>query len=429
MSTPTNNTLAKPAYLDLEAQSNLQPTTIRTYKQIYKRYLRSANESRGINPDEPEFIKPMHLVDDWFSNMGGSKPQTTNIHRSALLWMMRNTKPEGWEEAHARLTGIKQRSIYGPSAQDNQDPPQKRSRRPGRMLPQQDFELLITALANKGKWGARGQWFLIAGVASGARPIEWPGAEWVDSERSVLRIFTAKVKSRNAWTQVPAMTFTAEDLDNEVDQLWDARAARRVAGAPTRYEIDFERRISCLDLTVEEEQQLRSARYKNGVRLFRDVFIEPQHRLQVSLHMDAVAMDIKETQEKAELDGASKAEPTEPLLSDYYYNTVRHCIWRTCKQIFPDGRLYSPTDTRSTFSANRKALNGLVSASAELGHASITTSRDFYAPASKAWIGYKPRAKNQANKHEALVLTPNGAKVIKEANLASAPITGGATSD
>ena len=153
MITPTNNTLARPAYLDLEAQSNLQPTTIQTYKQIYNRYLRSANESRGANPDEPEFIKPMHLVDDWFLNMGGSKPQTLNIHRSALLWMMRNTKPEGWEEAHARLTGMKQRSIYGPSAQDNQEPLPKRSRRPGRMLPQQDFELLTTALANKGKQG------------------------------------------------------------------------------------------------------------------------------------------------------------------------------------------------------------------------------------------------------------------------------------
>lgn len=416
----TNNTLAMSTSVDLDTPQDLKPNTIRTYRLIYDRYMRNALESREINPDEPALVIPMDLVDDWFANSAGNQPRTANIHRSALLWVLRNSKAEGWEDAHARLTSMKQRSLYSVSGQDNQETPKKRSRAPGRMLPQQDFETLSHALANKGTWGARAQWFLIAGVASGARPIEWPEAEWVDEENGVLRIFTAKVKSRNAWHHIPPLTFTEEDLDNEVDQMWDARSARGKEGALTRYEIDFERRIATLDLTDEELELLRAARYKNGVRLFRDVFIEPRHRLQVRLHMDSVAMDLQKTKDESQGDA-----PTELVLSDYYYNTVRHCIWRTCKQIFPDGRLYSPADTRSTFAANRKALNGLVAASVEMGHAGVTSSRDFYAPASKAWLGYKPKpVKSQADMNEATVLTPNGAKVMQEAGLAVAPTTG-----
>jgi hypothetical protein len=100
--------------------------------------------------------------------------------------------------------------------------------------------------------------------------------------------------------------------------------------------------------------------------------------------MDAVAMAIDVAQR------TDKVSSVEKIFKEKYYEKARHCIWRACSTIFADDgeKLYSFADTRQTFSANRKALNGRESAAAELGH-SVTTSKDHYAPARKSWSKYK----------------------------------------
>jgi integrase len=83
----------------------------------------------------------------------------------------------------------------------------------------------------------------------------------------------------------------------------------------------------------------------------------------------------------------------EDLYKAEYYDKARHCIWRACRKAFADGavKLYSLADTRHTFSANRKAKNGLLSTSLELGHSGTTSTKDEYSPASKAWNKYKSK--------------------------------------
>ena len=238
-----------------------------------------------------------------------------------------------------------------------------------------------------GRSGARAQWWLLSGVASGARPIEWPDAQWIDEKQTILRIYTAKVKARNAWYNVPPMTFTAEDVDNEVEQLWGGHSGRNAGMAPTFHEVDFERRISTIKLTEEESNELRNAQIKNGVFLFRDVFIEPEYRTFVRLHMESVQSVMNESR-AAIIDQGLEPVADEKLFGDNYFNPLRHTIWRACKKVFDD-KLYSLVDARQTFSANRKAAIGGANAQADLGHNNATTSKDYYAPASKAWARYR----------------------------------------
>lgn len=377
----------------------LKASTIKTYEVVYRRCLRKAIEKRQVNCDEPIQITAMDLVDDWIENSKVYSPRTSLTQRSALLWAFIDMKLNGWQEAHDLLSVIHKKYVTHTSRTPREPHDLlQRSREPGRMIPEADLNTLLNRLATRGEWGARAQWFLLAGIASGARPAEWPDAQWIDPEKTVLRIFNAKVKVRNAWHKVPPLTFTLQDLDDEVTQLMDTQFHKRTDVNTSWDNVDFQRRMSTLDLTPEERDELLKAQYRNGIILFRDVLIEPQYRLHVRLHMESVQI-VLDFERKRLAGKEPEALTNEALFTDGYFNPVRHCIWRACKKVFPNGELYSLYDTRSTFGANRKAQLGLFGASRDLGHQGITTSRDHYAPASKAWARYKPKP-GQQNQNE-----------------------------
>jgi hypothetical protein len=370
------------------SSTQLQENSVKTYKDNYDRCLRLALSTRTLNEDESPIIKPMDIVDDWFSTQKLKKAGTANIQRSAILWALKTDQPPGWEDACKRLNSTSRVSRRDAKNADREIISDKRTRVCGRVIPEEDLRLLINRLIDMRSWGGPTQWFLIAGVASGARPGEWPEARWADEDKTILRIHTSKGKVRNAWDKIPAMTFDEVDTENETDKLWKrpdvSEDPRKNSENDDLWNaIDFERRISSFDLSEDELTELRSNRAKNGVALFRDVAIEPQYRTYVKLHMDSVQSVISAKQRL--YPNSSVAA----IFGKHYYSKSRHCVWRACVTIFEDeDKLYSLADTRQTFSANRKALNGRESAAAELGH-SITTSKDHYAPARKAWTKYK----------------------------------------
>lgn len=226
MNNSESTLLTNPAAANEFGPVELKASTIQTYRIVYDRCMRKAIAKREINPDEPVQITPLDLVEDWLLTVGSCRPQTANTQRSALLWAIAQSQEPGWKEALNRLNLNKQE---GPSRtySDEDLESNRRSRAPGRMIPEADLHILLNRLASRGEWGARSQWFLMAGIASGARPVEWPDADWVDEEKTVLRIYTAKVKARNAWHKVPPLTFTLEDFDDEIDELCDADYSRR----------------------------------------------------------------------------------------------------------------------------------------------------------------------------------------------------------
>lgn len=391
----------------------LAPSTIKTYNNIYKRYVRNSIKKRQTTPDDPITVSPVELVEDWLNATIESTPRYANTERSALLWALDEYKPGGWQEAYARLKRIDQERI----TLDRRILPtgDKRARAPGRVIPEEDLSKLLNTLANMGASGARAQWWLVAGVASGARPVEWPDAEWIDDNKHIVRIYTAKVKARNPWYQVPPMTFTAEDADHEIEQLWGGLNKPNSASSPSYHDVDFERRIATIELTEEERAELRAAQIKNenGVVLFRDVFIEQEYRVFVRLHMESVQTMLSE-QRASNAGNGVDAVSDETIFNDHYYTPLRHTIWRACKKTFDD-KLYSLADARQTFSANRKAAAGTRSAQADLGN-TYTTARDHYAPASKAWSRYqnlrKPSAPGPSSEQAQSLPSMSGAPKI-----------------
>lgn len=119
------------------------------------------------------------------------------------------------------------------------------------------------------------------------------------------------------------------------------------------------------------------------------------YKTYVTLHMQSVQACI-DRELKLQLNWpVEERQSTAIIFNKKYFDRIRHCIWRACTDIFSGDAMYSLYDTRSTFSANRKGMVGGSEAARELGH-SATTSKDYYAPASKAWTAYKPVHGNSA---------------------------------
>lgn len=373
----------------------LKSSTILIYKTLVERITRRTRVYLQEAPEDFILPTPADLIFNWERKFTTSTYNTVNLERSALMWHFMTTKPSGWESGLAALKArIPRRSEFlGFTDQVSV----RRSRPPGRMIPEDHLKKLIQYLSTLRvtgeSTGQQAQWFILAGIASGARPTEWQSAKWVDEPNGVLRIFTAKIKVRNAWDKIPSMTFTADDLDNEMKGITGNPTS--LNGESSWYAIDFSRRLSGVNLSIEELKELQAARYLNGVDLFRDVQIEAKYRIYVTNHMQALELTT-ERERKLQLNWPEEERQTdEEIFARNYYGRIRHCLWRACNSVFKGEEMYSLVDTRSTFSANRKGLVGLHAAAKDLGH-TPTTSKDYYAPASKAWTAYKPTHGNAA---------------------------------
>lgn len=370
----------------------LKHTTVELYKSLANRVNRRTRLQLQESPEDPALISPLEMVQNWRGHWLKSVYTTICLERSAMLWTFKNEQPFGWQEALSALERMQpKRADFNRnenSIDDEDTVSTRRTRPPGRMIPQEHFNALIQTLGKFRITGQQTQWFLFAGVASGARPIEWHSAKWIDEQKGVLRLFNAKVKIRNAWDKIPAMTFTAEDIDGEMEEAMSGYRSKPTPDS-SWYAIDFSRRISDINLTAEEQAELESARYLNGVELFRDVQIEEKYKLYVSLHLESV-QNVIEAQKNLQANWpAGEKLSDEQIFTKFYYGRIRHCLWRASKAAFNEEETYSLVDTRSTFASNRKGRLGLREAAAELGH-TATTSRLHYAPASKAWSQYKP---------------------------------------
>ena len=375
----------------------LKDSTILIYKTLAERITRRTRMHLQDSPEDYVWPTPEDLLGNWLRQWTTSTYSTVSIERSALMWHLQSSKPAGWEATFAELKAkIPRRSDFVVNTNTDQVN-SRRTRPPGRMIPEAHLTTLIqhlgTLRSTGESTGQQTQWFLLAGIASGARPIEWQHAKWIDEPSGVLRIFTAKVKARNAWDKIPPMTFTAEDFDNEMEGVIDNPGS--INGENSWYAVDFSRRISSINLTTDELQELQAARYLNGVELFRDVQIEHNYRTYVNLHMQAVHSTIKREYQLQSNWPEAERLSEEQIFAKHYYGRIRHCLWRACQKAFNNEELYSLVDTRSTFSANRKGLVGLHEAARELGH-SPTTSKDYYAPASKAWSQYRQNHGNSS---------------------------------
>ena len=331
--TPQENTFTAPKPDQIESQiPTLSGATIKIYTACYKRAVVNGIVSRMRSEDDHVDLTADNLVEDYLSTRDKFAPQTSNIMRAALLWGMGPDKRHGWENAKERLASIAPTPMSAKRAElEGEEVSFQKVRKSKRMIPEDHFDRLINGLSSRGRSGMQAQYLLLAGVATGARPFEWINAVWADEEKTILRIYNAKVKARNAWAKIPPMTFTAENLDGDTEQPLTRQTQPNGVNPvqhPNHYDIDFERRIASLDLSEEERDELRQAKYLKGVTLFRDVPVKPSSRNYVTIQMAYVAGALQAAREKAQ----AKVTPKRPMPDDYtlfgtgYFSQTRAAI-------------------------------------------------------------------------------------------------------
>jgi len=195
----------------LETTPNLPPATApisdRTtsnYLKAVKTAVKASISKRTTDWEEPAMVSLTEVVTDYFSRQDQAR-STKALYRSAFLWYIRSGHTESNEDTNNALAILQNMEL-------KEGPPVTTPR--AKTIPQEDLNLLLDAIyakAIKSKWAYRTGAWVRAGLACGARPIEWIYTEWVDAERTALRIRTAKVK-----LSAPAfLRNQAEDQQNE----------------------------------------------------------------------------------------------------------------------------------------------------------------------------------------------------------------------
>lgn len=350
------------------------------YRAVIQTFEKEFRQASSI-PEEAD-IDPEKFV-LWCIENASARP-LSNAYRSlirAALIHQYNNSEDGREAA--------MRAIYWRIAADetpahwnaDENGYSPRASRPSqRTIPREDWSLLINYFSSqKSILAMRAQMMLAAGVACGARPIEWIHAKIIAPQ--TIRIYTAKVKNINAWDRIKPGVFLEDESPQESDAAGNPSLGN---SSPQEDRQVFEERLRDCDITDPELiQELRAHQNGSGNRIFRDVVFEPEYTLPVETHLRLIDGFFR--QKFGDNWRQMGHDDLAHVFSRDYYAGVRITVWRACKKIFGPDKLYSPADTRSTFAANRRAKAGLRQTSLDMGHTSTTMTREHYAGPQKAW--------------------------------------------
>jgi hypothetical protein len=240
---------------------------------------------------------------------------------------------------------------------------------------------------SKTGWAAKTGAWLNAGIATGARPGEWESAFWLDRDLRILRLPNAKLKKQApvSWAHIPQRLLTCADADLMAMADADPTNVRAVLDAAQRHSVLVARNLAFFDeveaqtdqaneIALDSLRRLRAWELRNAGLAWRDIEVP-------SRWVGAVDTQITHVQEY--LAGGGK-QTFERL-----YNGCRTALTAACKRAFPDGRLYSLYDTRSTAAANLQATIGPEVAAMVMGHymKRKRTIKGHYASADRAFRG------------------------------------------
>lgn len=206
---------------------------------------------------------------------------------------------------------------------------------------------------------------------------------------NVLRIKTAKIKSRNAWDKIPPLVFTDEGDEKEnpseaLDLSKLTALQQRAADVDMRL-AEFKSNL----LPSDEIDLIVNLKIQIFAFPFRDVKIEEKYALEVQFHLEKIR-SFFESNVPGYATGKASIEALKGIYERIFYGRCRVYLYRACKYAFEkeDGRIYSFYDTRSTFAANRKTMQGLERTADEMGHNNVFTTQRNYAGKKSAWTQY-----------------------------------------
>lgn len=318
LSTPaTGESLARTKKTEQEYQTRVA--------SLYKRSIKQ----RTIDPQQPALVSPLDVVKDYMEAAVNHTPASWRLYRAALLWHLASNRDKDpiFEEAYQLLAAT--RRAPGRQPDPDRDDQQQRPRSEKKTIPEADLAKLLSVLGSMNRtvnWGARVQYWLLAGLSTGARPIEWKNAAWLDGDKLVLCLSTAKRKQAQPLYRVLREGETVHDIERNRPEAIEPGTAHDASTQVRNIPIDPD---------------------------------DTRGRMHIDLHLASLQEFLAENQDKAD-----------PFKA--YYDMCRRVLWMACQRAFKGRKLYSLYVMRSQFTANKKAVLDLRSVADLLGHGATT---------------------------------------------------------
>ena len=347
-------------------QSASQPVATKTaagYRRAFFTMVFRAADALDVSPDS---ISIAHLIEQLRADPTIAV-STKCTYRAAIVWALKQPDIEFSQES--REQGLELIRAFKPREGVDQEIT-RTSRVSARAIPEEDLgpllNSLLSARSSSRAWPAKTTAWLVAGIATGARPGEWETAYWLDRNRRILRLPNSKLKKQApiTWQHIPERLLRRADAELALMAAADPENFSAVISAAKRQSALLARNLAFFDqaeastdasnaAAIETLRRLRAWELHNAGLAWRD--IEIQFRA-----VGAVDAHLTNLQQFLALEGEGRFET--------YFNGCRGALLTACKLAFKDGRLYSLYDTRSTAAANMKATIGAEAAAMVMGH-------------------------------------------------------------
>jgi len=321
--------------------STIKTSTRESYLKVVNAAFQHSTAKRTTDWEDPVRVTLCDMVLDLI-NRQDIAWSTKITSRSALLWYINSgTTRANEDSAQARELLINMRKEPGP----------RPAQRP-KGISETELGLLLDEVytrADNSVWAKRTAVWILAGLACGARTIEWIDAEWVTTEKTELRLRNAKVKlNKPAFQRSDVNPAIEYDLDDITE--FDADTLEEMFGTT-----DGIFRIIPID------RELDRSIIDTQMRLIRD-------------HLPGIGMN-------KEADKAAFRR---------YHNQCRKVLVRASQKVWKGKKTFSLYTMRKQFSANMKAKLGSAATAVLMGHSGEDSpSAASYGKANQAHARFK----------------------------------------
>ncbi|PNG48903.1 MULTISPECIES: hypothetical protein [unclassified Variovorax] len=371
-----------------QAVQPVAPQTAKAYLRNYRMMVDRAAAALNLDPD---FV----TIEDLLAQLRDDTtitPGTKNTYAAAITWALK--QPDFDFSPAVRTQGLALVSDFDPSGGAAQEII-RNTRVSGRTIPQEDLGPLLNALlgarVTQQAWATKTTSWLNAGIATGARPGEWESAYWFDRDRRILRLPNAKLKKQAPfrWQHIPERLLNRADADLVSMAEADRENISSVVSAAKRHSELLARNLAFFDQAeagtdasnaegIDTLRRLRAWELHNAGLAWRDIEVPVRWVGAVDAHLTNLQQYL-----------SSAPGKHGPPTFERYYDGCRAALRTACLEAFPDKRLYSLYDTRSTAAANMQATIGPEAAAAVMGHymKRKRTIKANYAGADRAYRG------------------------------------------
>lgn len=345
----------------------VSPKTAANYRRIFYSLVSRASALLDLAPDT---VSIADLIQQLQSD-STIKVESKRTYRAAIAWALR--QPDIEFSQAAREEGLALIAAYDPRDSVEQEIV-RNTRVSGRAIPHEDLGPLLNSLLGarltQQAWPTKTTSWLNAGIATGARPGEWESAYWFDRDRRILRLPNAKLKKQAPfrWQHIPERLLNRADADLASMAEADLENISIVVAAAKRHSDLLARNLAFFDHAeagtdasnadaIETLRRLRAWELHNAGLAWRDIEVPVRWVGAVDAHLTNLQQYL-----------ASEPGKHGPPTFERYYDGCRTALRTACLGAFPDKRLYSLYDTRSTAAANMQATIGPEAAAAVMGH-------------------------------------------------------------